>query len=154
MITLTIRCLAAVPRMIPLNRKWTSALNTLCRKPLTVATVFAVAMLSTTPCLALDYQPFDWVPAPPNTNIVMGYYAYGGHDDFNNTITGTAKNNSNLESEIGVARYLHYSEVLGHPLVLDFVVPFGALTEGKVDGHRLGNASGIAPMSSRPGLPV
>src|SRR5258708_23531161 len=78
MIKRTIRCLEAVPRMSPINRKWTSALNTLCRKPLTVATVFAVAMLSTTPCLALDYQPFDWVPAPPNTNIVMGYYAYGG----------------------------------------------------------------------------
>src|ERR1700722_13247212 len=101
--------------MIPLNRKRISALNTLCRKPLTVATVFAVAMLSKTPCLALDYQPFDWVPAPPNTNVVMGNYDYGGHDEFNNTITGAAKNNTNLESEIGVARYLHYSEVLGHP---------------------------------------
>ena len=136
--------LAAAPRMIPLNQKWTSALQ-----PLTVATVFAVAMLSTTPCFALDYQPFDWVPAPPNTNVVMGYYDYGGHDEFNNTITGTAKNNTHLESEIGVARYLHYSEVLGHPLVLDFVVPFGALTDGKVDGHRLGDASGIAdPLAS------
>jgi hypothetical protein len=92
----------------------------------------------------LDYQPFDWVPAPPNTNVVMGYYEYGRYDEFNNTIAGTAKNNTNLESRIGVARYLHYAKVVGHPLVLDFVVPFGALTGGKIDGHHLGDASGIA----------
>ena len=75
-------------------RRFASSTDMLCRKPLTVATVFAVATLSTTPCLALDYQPFDWVPAPPNTNIVMGYYQYGGHGEFNNTITGTAKSST------------------------------------------------------------
>ena len=58
------------------------------------------------PCLAVDYQPFDWVPLPPGTNVAMGFYEYGAHT-FNGTIDGTANNNATLDSHIGIARYLY-----------------------------------------------
>jgi len=108
----------------------------------------ALATIVPSPCLAIDYQPFDWIPFAPGTNVAMGYYDYGAHS-FNGTIAGTAKTNINLDSHIGVGRYLHYSEIGGHPYVLDFILPFGALTGGKIDGKRLGDASGVGdPIAS------
>ncbi|WP_158628722.1 transporter [Dyella choica] len=112
-----------------------------------LAAVFATGVAS--PCLAIDYQPFDWIPAPPGTNVVLVYYDYGAHNEFNSPIAGTAKNNTHLDSYIGVARYLHYGEISGHPYVLDFILPFGALTDGKIAGKRLGDTSGVAdPIAS------
>jgi hypothetical protein len=100
-------------------------------------------------CHAIDYQPGDWVPVPPQTSVFMGYYEFGTRNEYNNTITGTAKNNTHLDSNIGVARYLYYNEVLHHPYVLDFIAPFGALTDGKINGKNLGSASGLGdPMVS------
>jgi len=78
----------------------------------------------------------------------MGYYDYGAHS-FSGTIVGTANNNASLDSHIGIARYLHYGEISEHPYVLDFILPFGALTNGKIDGKRLDDASGVGdPIAS------
>ena len=101
------------------------------------------------PCLAIDYQPFDWIPAPPGTSVVLVYYDFGAHNEFDSPITGTAKNNTNLDSYMGVARYLHYGEISGHPYAIDFIQPFGALVDGKIAGKRLGDTSGLAdPIAS------
>ena len=68
---------------------------------------------------------------------------------FNGTLAGTANNNANLDRHIGIARYLHYSEISEHPHVLDVILPFGALTGGKIAGRRLGDASGVGdPIAS------
>jgi hypothetical protein len=103
-----------------------------------LAAVLAIGTAS--PCLAMDYQPFDWVPAPAGTNVAMLYYEYATHHEFNNTITGTVNNDTSLDSHIGIARYLHYSEALGHRDVLDFILPFGTLTNGKIAGRSPGRS--------------
>lgn len=100
---------------------------------------------------AIDYQPFDWAPLPPGTNVVMGYYEFGLHDEYNNKVAGTFKNNTHLYNDLGVARYLYYGEdlIFGHQWDVNVLLPFGSLTDGKIDGHMLGNASGIAdPVAS------
>jgi len=102
-----------------------------------------VIVAGATPCRAVDYQPFDWVPAPPGAGILMGYYQFATHSELTNTITGAVKN-SHLDSHIGIARYLYYNEAFGHPFVLDLIVPFGALTDGRIGGDPAGTASGIA----------
>jgi hypothetical protein len=73
----------------------------------------------------------------------MSYYEFGTRSEYNNTLTGTEKNSTHLDSYIGVARYLYYHEVFHHPYVLDFILPFGALTHGEINGKNLGNASGL-----------
>jgi hypothetical protein len=60
------------------------------------------------PCRAVDYQPFDWVPAPPGAGILMGYYQFTTNRELTNTITGAVKD-SHLDSHIGIARYLYYN---------------------------------------------
>jgi hypothetical protein len=96
-------------------------------------------------CWAMDYQPFDWVTAPRGTNVAMAYnYAqFGMNYAFNSTTAGTLPDSS-LDSQISVARYLHYDEAFGHVYLLDFILPFGTLTNGKIDGQRVSDASCVA----------
>jgi len=105
--------------------------------------------LGSVPCWALDYQPFDWVAAKPGTNVLMGYYEYGKYNEYNNSLTGTLTHNTNLDSNLGILRYLHYSAISGYTYVIDLVVPFGALSNGKIGGEPLRSASGVAdPLAS------
>ena len=101
-----------------------------------------VMVAGATPCRAVYYQPFDWVPLPRGTGILMGYYQFSTHSELTNTIAGAVKD-SHLDSHIGIARYLYYNEVFGHPVVLDFILPFGALTDGRIGGNPAGSSSGI-----------
>ena len=50
---------------------------------------------------------------------------------------------SHLDSHVGIGRYLYYNEAFGHPFVLDLIVLFGALTDGRLGGNPAGTASGI-----------
>jgi len=88
---------------------------------------------------------FDWVPAPRGAGILMGYHQFATHSELTNTITGAVKN-SHLDSHIGIARYLYYDEAFGHPFVLDLILPFGALTHGRIGGNPTG------PSNPSPGL--
>src|SRR5438128_5382162 len=102
-----------------------------------------VMVAGATPARAVDCQPFDWVPAPRGTIVLMGYYQFATHGELTNTIAGAVKD-SHLDSHIGIARYLYYNEAFGLPFVLDLIVPFGALTDGRIGGNPAGSASGIA----------
>jgi hypothetical protein len=75
----------------------------------------------------------------------MGYYEFATYNEYNNTITGTSRGDTHLSSDIGIARYLYYGKhyLFGEPWVLDFILPVGALNDGKINGHRLGNAFGV-----------
>jgi hypothetical protein len=105
---------------------------------------FAFVSMGSAPCRAFDFQPFDWVPAKPGTNVLLNYYEYGKHDEFNNLMSGTVSYGTSLDSHIGVVRYLHYDTILDHPYVLDLIIPFGALSNGKIGGEKLRSASGVA----------
>jgi hypothetical protein len=111
----------------------------------TTALVMGAALFAashTSPCRAVDYQPFDWVPMPPGTGVVMGYYQFGVHDEFNSTIGGTVSADTHLDSHIGIARFLYYQKAWELDYVLDFLMPFGALDDGRIGGNHLGSASG------------
>lgn len=105
--------------------------------------------MASAPCRAFDFQPFDWVPANPGTNVLLNYYEYGKHDEFNNSMSGTVSYGTSLDSHIGVVRYLHYDAIFDHPYIIDLIVPYGALANGKIGGEKLRSASGVAdPVAS------
>src|SRR5208283_1614085 len=66
-----------------------SAIKTLCKQSLTICAGLTIAIMGTAPCRAIDYQPFDFIPAAPGTVMLMGYYEFGTRNELNNTITGT-----------------------------------------------------------------
>lgn len=122
-----------------------------CVSLATICAGLVIQIMGLAQASAIDYQPFDWVPMRPGTSVAMGYYEFATFDDYNNTITGTSKSNTHLYSDIGIARYLYYGDhyLFDRPWVLDFILPFGTLTDGKINGYRLGNASGVGdPMVS------
>jgi len=81
--------------------------------------------------------------------VLMGYYEYGQHNEYNSSRTGTVTYDTNLDSNIGVARYLHYNTILGHTYVIDLIVPFGKLSNASIGGEPLASASGLAdPLAS------
>jgi hypothetical protein len=95
----------------PMRLKRPRAMTGRWKACLSICIATALATVVPSPCRAIDYQPFDWIPAAPGTNVVMGFYDFGAHNEFNSTISGTAKSNTNLDTHIGIARYLHYSEI-------------------------------------------
>src|SRR5258708_35020937 len=100
---------------------------------------------------AIDYQPLDWVRLPRGTKVLSLYYEYGARDSYNNTITGTFDHDTNLDSHIGIVRYIHYSEesLFGHQWDWNVLVPFGSLRDGRINGQQLGDANGVAdPVAS------
>ena len=129
---------------MPKNQLLRSVTKTLCRQALAVCGGIMLTVAATVPARAIDYQPFDFVPAAPGTVMLMGYYEYGTRNEYNNTITGTASSNTGLQSQIGIFRPLYYTQVFDHPLLLEFLLPFGALYNGKINGVHLGDASGVS----------
>ena len=107
------------------------------------------AAIMASPTWAIDYQPFDWVPLPRGTKVLSLYYEYGAHDSYNNTIAGTS--DANLESDVGIVRYIDYRKesLFGHQWDWNVLVPFGVLRDGRINGQQLGNANGVAdPVAS------
>jgi Putative MetA-pathway of phenol degradation len=104
------------------------------------------------PCSAIDYQPFDWVPLPPRTSVAMLYYQFATRSELDNTISGRVGTDTRLDSHIGIARYLYYQQALGVPFVIDVLLPFGTLRNGKVGGVDLGHASGLGDPTLSLGL--
>ena len=51
----------------------------LCKVLRAICAGVVVIVAGATPCRAVDYQPFDWVPAPPGAGILMGYYQFATH---------------------------------------------------------------------------
>jgi hypothetical protein len=121
------------------------------KRSLVPAVACTLGVVTATPSWAIDYQPFDWVPLPRGTRVLSLYYEYGAHDSYNNTIAGTFDNDTNLDSHVGIVRYIHYGkdDLFGHQWDWNVLVPFGGLRDGRINGQSLGNANGVAdPVAS------
>jgi hypothetical protein len=111
-----------------------------------------LAISLTVPCRAIDYQPFDWVPLPPRASVAMLYYQFATRSELDNTISGRSSVDTRLDSHLGIARYLYYQEAFGVPYVIDVLLPFGTLRNGKIGGIDLGHASGLGDPTVSLGL--
>jgi len=100
-----------------------------------------IALAAGKPCQAIDSQPGDWV-AYPVSNVVMGFADFTSSSKLDNTNVGTVPN-SHLDSEVGIARFMHFGQILGHTCAVQAILPFGALTDGEINGRNLSDASGI-----------
>ena len=114
------------------------------RKLLAIVMGLAAALASSA-VWAIDYEPLDWVPLPRGTQMLALYYEYGEHNSYNNTIAGTSSRDTSLDSQIGIARYIHYNKesLFGHQYDWNVIVPFGRLRDGRILGQSLGDASGV-----------
>jgi hypothetical protein len=90
---------------------------------------------------AQEIEPYEFVPLPAGTNLAIAYYVYGHNTEFN-AARGRTFKNSSLEVNIGLARFVHYFEVAGHPAGVQVIQGFGSLSGANVGGQRVGSAFG------------
>ncbi len=88
-----------------------------------------------------EIEPFEFTPAPAGTNLLLGYYVYGHQTQYSISGGPTIKD-SGVEVNVGVARYVHFFDLGGHPAVLQVYQPFGSLSGAHIDDERLGSAFG------------
>jgi len=90
---------------------------------------------------AQEIEPYEFTPLPAGTNLAIGYYVYGHNTEYN-VARGSTIKNSGLEVNVGVARYVHFVEIGGHPAGFQFLQNFGSLSAGHIDGQSLGSVFG------------
>lgn len=84
------------------------------------------------------------MPAPAGTTIGLLYFQAAQRGSLyasNRQVPG----DNRLDSQIGIARALHFTSLAGMPLGLNVLLPFGRL-KGKDDASFLGTAHGVGDM--------
>ncbi|WP_111891280.1 transporter [Acinetobacter sp. MB5] len=97
--------------------------------------------LSFSQAFAVDLDAGDYEYAPSGTNLAMLYYQHASRDSLyggSDKVSG----NYDLTSDVGIARYVHYTDVAGIHIAPQILVPFGHVDAGK-DISELGSSSGL-----------
>lgn len=104
----------------------------------------ATLLLSSGSALAIDVDAGDYTALPPGTNLAMGYYQFATRDALYSN-GDKQKINAGLDSQIGILRGVHFTDIGGYTVDPQFLLPIGTL-EGKDDTSTLGDASGIGDL--------
>jgi hypothetical protein len=122
------------------------ALNTIAKGLLTAGVTLGLLALGTHAASAQEAEPNDFVPAPPGTNAVLGYYVYG-HNSGYSPAKGNTISDASLDVNLGIARYVHWFAVGPYTAGVQVVAPFGSEGPGHIGsgpGSSLGNTFGLA----------
>ena len=90
---------------------------------------------------AVDVDAGDYDVAPAGTNLALLYLQYANRDAIYNG-SDKSPGNPKLESEVGIFRYVHYTDIAGYRVAPQILVPFGKL-KAKDDISALGETSDI-----------
>ncbi len=92
---------------------------------------------------AQEVEPSEFVPAPPGTNVVFGYYEYQHDTSYNIAGGSTYTKHTGVEVNVGVARYVHITpDVFGMHTGFQIYQIFGEESSAHVAGQRLGSTFG------------
>ena len=107
-------------------------------------TLFAsIVLFLSTPLYALEVDPGDYTALPAGTNLGIIYAQTAERDSFNSS--GHKVAGDGLDSDIGILRAVHFTEIGGYIVDPQFLLPFGRLkAEGDFDA--LGNANGVGDL--------
>ena len=90
---------------------------------------------------AVDLDAGDYDVAPAGTSLALLYLQHASRDEL---YVGSDKQagNPQLDSNIGIARFVHYTDIAGFRAAPQILIPFGEL-KAKGDISALGSSSGI-----------
>lgn len=96
------------------------------------------------PAAAIDVDAAEYQPVPPGTNLALLYYQHVERDSL---YSGGSRvpGRFGLDSDIGIFRYLHYTDIGGFLAAPEVLVPFGHLG-AKRDVAALGGDAGIGDL--------
>jgi hypothetical protein len=139
-----IRCAAAITEEETMSdNKIKPAVTTLSSQALAaIAATGALALAQ--PAAAIDVDAAEYQPVPPGTNLALLYYQHVERDALyasGDRVPGKL----GLDSDIGIFRYLHYTDIGGFLAAPEVLVPFGHLG-AKGDAATLGGDAGIGDL--------
>lgn len=94
------------------------------------------------PALALDLDAGDYTPAPADVTLGLLYLQYAERDHLYQD-GGKQAGSPGLDSQIGILRLAHYTDLGGYRVSPQILLPFGRL-DGRHDSGALGDTSAIA----------
>lgn len=100
--------------------------------------IFTFSSLNT---YGMDLDSGDYIAAPAGTNIALFYLQYAKRNslyDSDNKSPGSY----GLESEIGILRFAHFTELFSYITAPQVIIPFGQLKASK-DIAKYGDSSGL-----------
>ncbi|KAA3654186.1 MAG: transporter [Proteobacteria bacterium] len=114
----------------------------LCTAVLGLAVAMSLAGVS--PAYAIDVDAGDYTALPEGTNLALVYYQ---NAERNKLFADGDKQSldANLDSQVGILRYVHFTKLGGYTVDPQFLLPFGELKAGG-DVSSLGEASGVGDL--------
>lgn len=93
---------------------------------------------------AIDVDAGDYTALPAGTNLGLVYFQHASRDaSYNNGNKAPIK--AKLDSDVGILRGVHFTDIGGYIADPQFLLPFGQL-KGKSDLSGLGSANGIGDL--------
>jgi len=89
---------------------------------------------------AIDVDTGDWGTAPAGTDVGLLYVQHASRSTFYSN-GNRVLDNAQLNSSVGIARYVHWASVGGYTVAPQVLLPFGRL-EAEANLSSLGSASG------------
>lgn len=108
------------------------------------AAFFVAGSLGAPSAQAVDVDAGDYTALPAGTNLALVYYQHATRDALN-AHGDKLPLNAGLNSDVGILRGVHFTEIGGYIVDPQFLLPFGRL-EGKDDLSGLGKASGTGDL--------
>lgn len=115
-------------------------------RSLVSAVTAACAISFAGPAAAIDALPGDYTILPAGTTLGLGYLQYGSSDELK--IDGIGKvPGSSLDTTIGIARVLHYSQIGNLPVGYQAFLPMARLSNARIGGQKPGISDGIGDLT-------
>ncbi|WP_353143751.1 transporter [Acinetobacter pragensis] len=90
---------------------------------------------------AIDVNAGDYTALPSGTNVGVFYYQ---HSEMEGYYQNGDKARADSRSDIGIARFIHYTDIAGLRATPQVVIPFGSVRNTQIGDAHLNNASGFA----------
>ncbi|MGO4157897.1 transporter [Cupriavidus sp. YAF13] len=110
------------------------------RSSLRYGGAIAALLLAAAPAHAIDVDAGDYTALPAGTNLAMLYYQHAERDKV--YASGRQVAGGNLNSDIGIARYVHFVDIAGFTVDPQILLPFGNL-RGRDQLSGLGSSGGM-----------
>ncbi|MGR2920596.1 transporter [Acinetobacter sp. RIT698] len=90
---------------------------------------------------AIDVNVGDYTALPKGTNAGVFYYQ---HSQMEGYYQNGEKTRAESKSDIGIARFIHYTDIAGLRATPQIILPFGTVRHTQIGDTDLNNASGFA----------
>ena len=107
------------------------------------AAMLAFAAVAAKPAMAIDVDAGDYTALPAGTNLGLLYYQHVERDRI--YAGGHQVSGGSLDSDVGIARYVHYMKLGNFTVDPQFLLPFGTL-RGRNNLSALGNTTGVGDL--------